>query len=273
MKNKEELLYYIDLFRCEDKYKDIKDYLVNYNDFFNKYNCNLYHYIRVSTEGQDFGRQILELYNWAKEKNIKIFIDNIYCDKYTGKSLKRENYLKLKEKIKSNDYLVTSNLSRLGRDWDSIKKEWYNLEYNNIKRIIIDNKDLSIELPNENQEQSTLGRKMVQDIAFSACLYSACMKIQEVSESTKNGMKKAKIEGTKSGQPIGRPRKSESSKKNFIKVLEYMLNNNTGQLRAANVYNYPTKSFQNDLKKCYEKYNTKDYETILSKLKEDTTKW
>ena len=64
---------------------NMKDVFANENIFYNLYNCNLYVYIRVSTEKQDFGRQLLELYNWAKKHNIKIYIKHIFFDKFTGK--------------------------------------------------------------------------------------------------------------------------------------------------------------------------------------------
>ena len=57
---------------------NMQDVFTNENIFYNLYNCNLYVYIRVSTEKQDFGRQLLELYNSAKKHNIKIYIKNIY---------------------------------------------------------------------------------------------------------------------------------------------------------------------------------------------------
>ena len=66
---------------------NLTDIFTEQDFFFEKYHCKIYVYLRVSTEKQDFGRQLLEIYKWAKEKNITICIDNIYFDKYTGKKL------------------------------------------------------------------------------------------------------------------------------------------------------------------------------------------
>ena len=52
-----------------------------------------------------------------------------------------------------------------------------------------------------------------------------------------------------------------------------MINENIGQDKATLWTKYPTMSFKNDLKKCYNKYNTKDYQEILNKIKEDNTEW
>lgn len=235
------------------------------NIFLQLYGCNLYIYLRVSTEKQDFGRQLIEIHEWAKKKKIQIYIGNIFFDKYTGKKLNRVGYVSLKNIIKVNDYLVTTNLNRLGRNWDDIKKEWYSLECNNINRIIIDNDNLSVELPNEMQKEMSLNRKMIQDITFSACLYSACQKIEEVRKSTKDGLKTA----IKNGKKVGVPRSNLSSQENFIHTLEYMIDNSVGQSKATLKTRYPKNTFQRDLKKCYIKYKTKDYQEILSKIKEE----
>ena len=95
------------------------------------------------------------------------------------------------------------------------------------------------------------------------------MKIKEVSDSTKAGLQKARLQGKR----IGKPRSKWSSKENFIKTIEYIIQNNVGQVKAALVCKYPSRTFQNDIKKCYDKYNTKDYQEILYKLREDETKW
>lgn len=237
--------------------------------FYNNYECHLYVYIRVSTENQDFGRQILELYEWAKKKNITICIDYIYCDKYTGKKLTRKQYEEMHNLLQENDYLIVSELSRLGRNWDNTKKEWQFLIDKNINAIILDNTMLSAKLPNEKQEVVTLEYKFVRDIVFNAINYVASKKIEEVSTSTKAGLQKAKLRG----QKLGKPRSNKSTKENFIKTLEYMLNNHVGQSKATLLCNYPKDTFQKDIKKCYIKYNTKDYQIILNKIKEDTTEW
>lgn len=236
--------------------------------FYNNYKCHLYVYIRVSTENQDFGRQILELYKWAKNKNITICIDYIFCDKYTGKKLNRKQYEEMHNLLQNNDYLIVSELSRLGRNWDNTKKEWQFLIDKNINTIILDNDMLSAKLPNEKQEVVTLEYKFLRDIVFNAINYVASKKIEEVSESTKAGLEKAKLKG----KVLGKPRSEKSSKENFKKVLEYMINNNVGQIKATLHCNYPTDTFKKDIKECYNKYNTKDYQTILNKIREDEQK-
>lgn len=190
------------------------------NIFYNNYNCNLFVYIRVSTEAQGFERQIEEIYKWAKKKNVVICIDYIFLEKYTGKRIYRPQYQEMKQHIKQNDYLVTTNLSRLGRNWDEIKKEWYEMDTKQINKIIIDNNNLCVELPNEKKQEVNLNSKMIQDITFSACLYSACIKIKEVSESTKAGLEVAR----KNGKTLGKPKGKYSTRENFIETLRLKVN-------------------------------------------------
>ena len=65
----------------------------------------------------------------------------------------------------------------------------------------------------------------------------------------------------------------QETKDNFIKTIEYMKNNNVGQDKACLICCFPTMSFKILLKKCYNKYNTKNYEEILNNIKEDKTEW
>ena len=113
--NKKEIIYYVNLYES-GSYPDIKKYITCDSSFFLNFKCNIYTYLRVSTEKQDFGRQLIELYNFLKQKNVSIPIDNIYFDKFTGKRITREQYQELKQHLKTGDYLLISNLSRLGRN-------------------------------------------------------------------------------------------------------------------------------------------------------------
>lgn len=255
---KQEIIEFIN----ENNLNDV--FTIN-NLFYEKYECNLFVYIRVSTEKQEFGRQLLELYEWAKKKNITICIDYVYCDKYTGKKTTRQQYEEMHTLLKENDYLIVSELNRLGRNWDNTKKEWQFLIDKNINIVILDNELLSAKLPNEKQEVVTLEYKFVRDIVFNAINYVASKKIEEVSTSTKAGLQKARMQGKR----IGKPRSKWSSKENFIHTLEYMLENSVGQDKATFKTRFPIDTFKRDLKKCYNKYNTKDYQEILNKIKED----
>ena len=232
-------------------------------------NINYYAYFRVSTNKQKIDRQEVELEKWQKQNNTKIVENNIFIDYYTGKTFNRENYNKLMEIIKPNDYLIVKEVDRLGRDWDGIKAQWKRLHDNNINIIVIDLPILSDPLPGQRSPLDTLETKLIKEQLLELMCYSAQKEREKISQRTKEGLKATKQKGTRLGKPKG----EYNTKENFINTLEKMINENIGQTKACLYTRYPSKSFQNDLKKCYNKYSTKDYQEILEKIKEDTTEW
>lgn len=244
---------------------NLNDIFIIEDDFYNGYECHLYVYIRVSTENQDFGRQILELYEWAKKKNIKICIDYIYCDKYTGKTLKRKAYEELRKNAKENDYILVTEVSRLGRNWDDIKKEWYKLKADNINLLIMDYDLLSANLPNEQAVIMNVDKKFMQENIFNGILYAACKKIEETSKSTKNGLKKARLQGKKLGRPI----KKQATKENLITTLKLCQNENLSYRKACDKTFYPLGTFTLKLKQYKQKYNINNMEEIIKILESE----
>ena len=231
-------------------------------------NINYYAYFRVSTNKQKIDRQADSLKEWQTANNIEIPENNIFVDYYTGKTFNRENYQKLMGIIKPNDYLIVKEVDRSGRDWDGIKAEWKRLHNSNINIIIVDLPILSDTLPNQKSPLDTLETKLIKEQLLELMCYSAQKERERISQRTVEGLKAA----IKNGKKLGRPRGSRSSKKNFIKVLEYMINNNTGQDKACLMFDYPPAVFKQDIKRCYEIYNTKDYKIILENFKKEMEK-
>ena len=139
--------------------------------------------------------------------------------------------------------------------------------------MVIDLPILSDPLPGKKEEFTGLEGKLLRNQMFELVCYIAQKEREKIFQRTKEGLKHVKEFGSKTGNPVGKPRSKWSTKENFIKTIEYMLKNNVGQAKASLMCKYPTKSFQNDIKKCYEKYNAKDYQEILNNIKEDTTDW
>lgn len=80
----------------------------------------IYFYARVSSKDQNLDRQL----EAAKAyKNI----DQVFCDKQSGKNFDRPEYQHLKSVVVSGDEIVVKELDRLGRDKDGIKEEikWF----------------------------------------------------------------------------------------------------------------------------------------------------
>ena len=232
-------------------------------------NTNYYAYFRVSTNKQKIDRQEDALREWQKQNNIEILESNIFIDYYTGKTFNRENYNKLMEIIKPDDYLIVKEVDRLGRDWDGIKDEWKRLHSSNINIIIIDLPILSDTLPNQKSPLDTLETKLIKEQLLELMCYSAQKEREKISQRTIEGLKATRQKGTRLGKPKGQ----YNTKDNFINTLEKILDKNIGQSKACLYTRFPKKSFQKCIKKCYNKYNTKDYQEILSNIRKDTTKW
>lgn len=264
-KLKKEILDAIELFSKNENYEDIKEYITTENSFLSLYGCNLYWYVRVSTTKQEFDRQIIELYKYLKEKNLKICIDNIYCDKFTGKRLDRKEYQNLRSVMIKNDYFIIAEVARLGRNWDEIKKEWYKLKAEEINLLVMDFDLLSAPLPHETSEKMTIDKKFMQESVFNGVLYASCKKLEEVSRTTKDGLEKAQLKGVK----LGRPKDARTTLENFKKILRFMIDKKMTQNDACSRVRYPVSSFKIQLKQYYQKYNTKDYKEILDHLERE----
>lgn len=228
---------------------------------------NFYYYMRVSTKKQDIARQTQALEDWQKQNNIFIAKENILTDYYTGKTFDRVNYQRIKQRLKNGDYLIIKEIDRLGRDWDGIKKEWEELKEKNINIIVLDIPLLSDPLPSQSSYIQGLDFKLIREQVFSLMCYIAQKEREKISQRTKEALAEKKLNGTKTGRPIGHPRSEKANKENFIKTLEKMINEGIGQDKACLKTGFPTDTFKRDLKKCYNRFNTKDYKTILKKVK------
>ena len=79
-------------------------------------------YARVSTAGQDLGRQLAVAREYAD-----IADGDIYCDKQSGKNFDRTEYQRLKADVRPGDEVIIKELDRLGRNKDEVKREieWF----------------------------------------------------------------------------------------------------------------------------------------------------
>ena len=82
-----------------------------------------YIYQRISCDKQSLIRQQGAIGDYCKANNIEVPEENIFSDVITGKTIKRENYQKMKSKLQKGDMLLLLSVDRLGRNWEIIKKE------------------------------------------------------------------------------------------------------------------------------------------------------
>ena len=79
-----------------------------------------YFYNRVSTKDQNLARQL------AEAKLYK-HVDEVFCDKQTGKNFDRPEYERLKSILKKGDEVIVKEMDRLGRNKEATKDEikWF----------------------------------------------------------------------------------------------------------------------------------------------------
>lgn len=215
---------------------------------------NTYCLIRVSTDKQDYIRQE----NILKEHG---YINGVNCEyvkeTFTGKTKNRPVVRSIIEKLKPNDNIVATELSRIARsvkDFNELLDEIMNIKKANVK-IIKENFNL---LANGRMDAMT---KLILNITSAFAEFERDIIADRTREALKAKQKNNVI--------LGKPRGEKSSKDNFIKTIELMVNDEIGQRKAAMMTGYPERTFKKDLKKCYDKYKTKDYKKILKAIKED----
>ena len=106
----------------------------------------IYGYARVSTREQNLDRQIIALQQYG------ISDRDIVTDKESGKTLERDGYTFLKNRLlRDGDVLVVKSLDRLSRNKNHIKQELEYFKSRNIRVMVLDIQTTLIDPP-EGQE-------------------------------------------------------------------------------------------------------------------------
>lgn len=142
-----------------------------------------YSYERVSTKNQDEKRQEISLNAYK--------IDKRYIDKVSGKSADRPELNKLKLAVQKDDNIFVESISRLGRNVDDLRQlcEFFK------------DKGVTVHFIKEGIVTNGTGYKFLITVLGAV----AEMEREQIVERVKEGIEKAKVHGTKSGNPIGRP--------------------------------------------------------------------
>lgn len=150
-------------------------------------------YARVSSQGQNLDRQIMELKKYVPEENIVV-------DKASGKDLERQGYQALKGPLglRQGDELVIKSLDRLSRNKADIKREMEWFKTHGITLRIIDIPTTMICL---EEEQQWIG-EMVGNILIEVLASLAEQERVMIRQRQREGIEAAK----KKGKHLGRPR-------------------------------------------------------------------
>ena len=150
-----------------------------------------YIYQRISTQSQSLIRQEGIISEYCTQNNIEVPKENIYSDVITGKTIKRENYQKMKALLQKDDVLIIQSLDRLGRNWDLIKNEWEELTKSGIYIIVIDCPLINV-MPDKNGQVS-IDRRLIQEMMFTLLCYVSQKEVEKVSTRTRDAIRAKKL--------------------------------------------------------------------------------
>jgi DNA invertase Pin-like site-specific DNA recombinase len=184
----------------------------------------IFGYARISTnkDTQTTQRQLLTLKEYAKANNFKF--DDIIEERVSGavKAENREEYSKLKDKLRANDILVVTDLDRLGRNADNVIMELKDLKTKEIRVIALDMPYMS----DWNKANDSSIYDMVIDIVITIKAHMAQQEREKIVSRINQGLAVAKADGKKLGRP------QAELPKDFIKEYRKFKGGDYGKISA-----------------------------------------
>lgn len=164
-------------------------------------------YVRVSTDEQDYRNQKFELLNYCDKSGIKI--DKwLEVEMSSRRSAKDRRIDELISSLKSNDRLLVSELSRLGRSTGEVIQLIKTLTDQQIEFVAVKQ---GFHINSQNSKDMT-SKVMVTIFSLLAELERDL-----ISERTKMGLARARASGKKLGRPKGPGKSKLDGKEDVIK--------------------------------------------------------
>ena len=204
-----------------------------------------YGYLRVSTKEQHTDRQLQALLEAGVEERF------IFVDKQSGKDFTRPQYQVLKNALRQGDCLIVKEISRLGRNYQEIQKEWYEIT----KEIGADIKILDMPLLDTTQSKDLLG-SFVSDIVLQILSFVAENERVEILKRQKEGIEAARRDPER-WKIYGRP--MVTIPENFPEVYEKYSNNEITAIKAMQLLNLRKTTFYKFVKE----YRERGYSTLF----------
>lgn len=175
----------------------------------------IYGYIRVSSDKQTVKNQEFEIGKFAREHKIKI---DLWIEETISstKELKKRKFGKLLEKLQPGDIIITTELSRLGRNLMQIMGILNHCMNNSVKIIT-------------TKEHYELGDNINAKVLAFAFGLSAEIERNLISQRTKEALARVRAEGRRLGRPIGahsQRTKLQGKEKEIKKYLSMHLSKN-----------------------------------------------
>ena len=168
----------------------------------------IYGYIRVSSDKQTVKNQEFEIGKFARERGIKIdqWIEETIS---STKELKKRKFGKLLEKLQPGDVIITTELSRLGRNLMQIMGILNHCMTNQVKIIT-------------TKEHYELGDNINAKVLAFAFGLSAEIERNLISQRTREALARVKAEGKKLGRPIGATSQRTKLKGKEAEIEKYL---------------------------------------------------
>lgn len=192
----------------------------------------VYGYVRVSTDHQDYTRQIEAL------KKLGVKEENIFKDKKSGKDFNRDAFQKLMKVIREGDCIAVLELDRFGRNMTEIKNHWYWITQQRRTSIVV------VEQPvlNTRMEMHGLGN-FIAEIILAVFSLMAEIERNLINKRMCDGLRRVKLEGKKLG------RKQKPVPNMFWRQRASFLNNEKSQNQAARELGVDPKTFKSWVEK------------------------
>ena len=187
---------------------------------------NLYGYVRVSTNEQNEGRQMLAL------NTAQVPEGNISLDKQSGKDFHRPMYRRMLKRLKQDDVLYIKSIDRLGRNYEEVLEQWRLLTKEKKVDIVV----LDMPLLDTRRGKDLMGT-FLSDIVLQVLSFVAENERKNIKERQKEGIEAAKLRGVR----FGRPEKPVPD--NFHQVHGKWLAGEISGREAAQQCNMPFSSF------------------------------
>lgn len=153
----------------------------------------VYGYARVSSKEQNLDRQLKALIEHGVDER------DIITDKASGKSLQRDGYQILKERmLREGDTLVVKSLDRLSRNKEHIKQELEYFKLHHIRVKVLDLPTTLADLP-EGQEWVF---EMINNILIEVLSSIAEQERLTIKQRQAEGIAIAKEKGKHLGRPV-----------------------------------------------------------------------
>lgn len=150
----------------------------------------IYGYVRVSSTDQNEDRQMLAM----QEAGVPEY--NIFMDKQSGKNFERQQYLKLRRKLKAGDLFYVLSIDRLGRNYEEIQNQWRILT----KEIGVDICVIDMPLLDTRNGKDLMGT-FIADLVLQILSFVADNERTNIRKRQQQGIIAAKARGVRFGRP------------------------------------------------------------------------